>query len=150
MIYFLDTEFNGFGGDLISLALAPADAHHSPLHLALQTVPDPQPFVAEHVLPVLGAGPVPPLWLPSRAAFGPAIARYLPPREVATIVADWPDDIRLFCQTLTVGNGNMVRVPPLRFDLRTDFGPIPPLPGGSPHNALWDALAFRALVLSRA
>ncbi len=152
MIYFLDTEFNGFGGELISLALAPADVRVPPLHLALETVKEPQPWVAEHVLPVLHAGPIPPRLLPNRNAFGSAIAKYfsLMPRDMPVIVADWPDDIRLFCQALTFfGNGTTMRVPPIRFDMRPDLGPIPPLPAGAPHNALCDALALRAHVLAQ-
>jgi hypothetical protein len=148
LIYFLDTEFNGFGGDLISLALAPADDRYPPLYLALETVPQPDPWVAEHVLPLLHAGPVAPCLLPNRGAFGPAIAQYLLPRDMPVIVADWPDDIRLFCQALTLGNGESVRVPPIRFDMRPDLGPIPPLAAGVPHNALCDAMALRAHVLA--
>jgi hypothetical protein len=150
VIYFLDTEFNGFGGDLISLALAPADERYEPLYLALEIVPDPEPFVVEHVLPVLHAGPVPPQLLPHRGTFGPVIAAYLAsgPREMPVIVADWPDDIRLFCQALTLGNGQMVRLPPIRFDLRPDLAPSPPLANGVPHNALCDALALRAHALA--
>jgi hypothetical protein len=60
------------------------------------------------------------------------------------IVADWPDDIRLFCQALTLGNGQMVRLPPIRFDLRPDLAASPPLANGVPHNALCDAMALRA------
>ena len=54
MLYFLDCEFNGFGGELISLALSGEAAE---LYLAR---PDaelermvPHPWVEEHVLPFL-------------------------------------------------------------------------------------------------
>ena len=51
MRYFLDVEFNGFGGPLISLALVPEDPDAAPFYEALPC-PKPDVWVAAHVLPV--------------------------------------------------------------------------------------------------
>ena len=67
MRYFLDTEFNGFGGALISLALVPEAEGAPPFYAALDC-PEPTEWVAAHVLPVLGIAPV------SRETLGRGVA----------------------------------------------------------------------------
>jgi len=57
MRYFLDAEFNGFGGQLISLALVPEDPEAVPFYEALPCA-EPKPWVANHVLPVLQTRPI--------------------------------------------------------------------------------------------
>ena len=52
MRYFLDVEFNGFCGELISIALVPELDGAAPFYEALDCA-KPTPWVAEHVLPVL-------------------------------------------------------------------------------------------------
>src|SRR4051812_14489044 len=49
---FMDAEFNGFGGDLISIALVCADGQE--WYEVAEVPAEPHPFVVEHVLPVLG------------------------------------------------------------------------------------------------
>jgi hypothetical protein len=58
MRYFIDVEFNGFGGPLISLALAPEDPEAVPFYEAL-LCDQPEAWVAEHVMPVLRTRPIP-------------------------------------------------------------------------------------------
>ncbi|MEJ5976475.1 hypothetical protein WG901_07505 [Novosphingobium sp. PS1R-30] len=57
MRYFLDAEYNGFGGELISIALVPEDEATAPFYAALVCAA-PTPWVAEHVLPMLDTMPV--------------------------------------------------------------------------------------------
>jgi hypothetical protein len=140
--YFLDTEFNGFGGALLSLALVPEDGEE--FYVAVDCDEPIHPWVAQNVVPYLGHVPVglvsPPL---SRDAAANALANYLAHDPAPEIVADWPDDIAHFNQLLLVGPGRMVAVPDLTFRLAN-------LPGFStaensavPHNALHDARALR-------
>ena len=50
MRYFLDTEFNGFGGELISLALVPEHGHDE--YYAVLPLPDElHPWVERNVVP---------------------------------------------------------------------------------------------------
>lgn len=140
MRYYLDTEFNEFGGALISLALVGEDRRE--LYLATPCA-DPGAWVAENVLPIVFvAGATPRMLRPDE--FGHWIATFLNySTETPTIVADWPDDIRYFCQALITGPGEMVNIPSLKFDLqRIDAYPTT-LPGAVQHNALWDARALR-------
>lgn len=142
MRYFLDTEFNGFGGALLSLALVPEDGDEFYVTLAC---PDPLvSWVERNVIPFLDTVPVG-LVSPrvSRREAADALATYLATDPAPELVADWPEDLTQFCSLLMTGPGTMVPVPPLTFRLV-------PLPGFStaensavPHNALHDAHALR-------
>jgi hypothetical protein len=146
MRYFLDTEFNGFGGALLSLALVPADGEE--LYLTLKCDDPIEAWVERHVIPFMQMVPDQLSGSPlSRQDASAAVAHYLQADSSPFIVADWPEDIAQFCMLLLTGPGTMVPVPPVSFELM-------PLPGFStaansvvPHNALHDARALRDHVL---
>jgi hypothetical protein len=140
--YFLDTEFNGFGGALLSLALVPEDGEE--FYVTLDCTDPIVPWVARNVVPYLDHVPVG-LVSPrfSRVEAANALSGYLAADPAPELVADWPEDLTQFCSLLMTGPGTMVPVPPLTFRLI-------PLPGFStaensavPHNALHDARALR-------
>lgn len=147
MRYFLDTEFNGFGGALISLALVPEDG--SEFYVILKC-PDPiLPWVERNVIPHLGHVPVGLACEPlEREEASRALANYLTMDPAPEILADWPDDIAYFCGLLTTGPGMIVRVPSLRFRLLPLGGFSPSASSPVPHNALHDARALRDHVLA--
>lgn len=139
MRYYLDTEFNGFGGDLISLALVRDDGAF--IYLA-DHVAEPDQWVAINVIPKIDVGEAP-KWV-SRATFGHHIRDFLSGDEKPVIVADWPDDIRYFCVSLIVGPGQRVRpLPDIVFVIKWIDAYPTTLPGAVQHNALWDARAIR-------
>jgi hypothetical protein len=147
MRYFLDTEYNGWGGALLSLALVPAEGEE--LYLTLDWLGALDPWVERNVVPYLDSVPEP-LVSPrlSRADAARLVAHYLAGDAAPLIVADWPEDIALLSALLVTGPGIMAEVPQL--DLR-----IRPLSGFStaanskvPHNALHDARALRDHLLS--
>ena len=147
MRYFLDTEYNGWGGALLSLALVPDDGEE--LYLTLDWTGTLEPWVERHVVPFLDMVPEP-LVSPrlSRADSARAVAHYLAGDSEPLIIADWPEDIAQFNMLLLTGPGAMVEVPPLIFQFVE-------LPGFStaanskvPHNALHDARALRDHLLS--
>lgn len=137
--YFLDTEFNEFGGQLISLALVGEDGREV---YAATECEKPGAWVSENVIPIIkcvGADPI----NVDPAEFGAVIQWFLRDDKTPTIIADWPDDIRYFCQAVITGPGEMVNIPRLQFQmLRVDAYPTD-LPGAVQHNALWDARALR-------
>jgi hypothetical protein len=144
--YFLDTEFNGFGGALLSLALVPEDGQE--FYVAL-TCKDPLvPWVERHVMPYLNHVPD---GLRGDALeqgeAAQALSHYLVMDPEPLIVADWPDDIARLCTLLLTGNGTMVPVPPLRFHLMPLAGFSTAANSAVPHNALHDARALRDHVL---
>ena len=147
MRYFLDTEYNGWGGALLSLALVPDDGEE--LYLTLDWSGPLDPWVENNVIPYLD--------MVSDSLISPRLSRvdaartvshYLAGDRAPLIVADWPEDIAQFSMLLVTGAGVMVEVPPLTFQFVE-------LPGFStaanskvPHNALHDARSLRDHVLS--
>lgn len=142
MRYFLDTEFNGFGGALISLALVPEDPSVAPFYAALDCA-EPTEWVAAHVLPALGIAPVP------REVLGAALARYLGDDPDPLLVADWPEDIAHAAMALIAGPGRRYAIDRIRFELCDALDFDANLTSAVPHNALHDAEALRAFLLAR-
>lgn len=140
MKFYLDCEFNSFGGELISLALVSADLEkrfyevlpfeHMKLH----------PWVKANVIPVLHKKP-----RSLKQKFSQDLSRFLLENAVnneITIIADWPDDIRYLCESLITGPGTSVNTPNITFILdrvtlvnTAEFSLVP-------HNALEDAIAL--------
>lgn len=133
MNLFIDTEFNGFGGELLSLAVC--DEYGRSWYEAI-TVADlqPHPWVAANVLPVLMKRPI------RRGLAQRQLQAWLMAYDRIHVIADWPEDIAHFCQFLITGPGERLNTPPLTLEVRRDIDS-----SGSriPHNALADAEAIR-------
>jgi len=140
--YYLDTEFNGFGGALLSLALVPEDGQE--FYVTLQCDDRIFPWVERNVVPYLDNVPVG-LVSPrmSRREAADALAAYLGTDPEPELVADWPEDITQFCSLLMIGPGQMVPVPPMTFRLLPLQGFSPAANSAVPHNALHDARSLR-------
>jgi hypothetical protein len=144
--YFLDTEYNGWGGALLSLALVPD--HGEELYLTLDWDYALEEWVQRNVIPYLDMVPqqlVSPRL--SRTDAAGAVANFLAGDAEPLIVADWPEDVALFNALLVIGLGVMAEVPEITFR-------VVQLPGFStaanskvPHNALHDARALRDHIL---
>ncbi|MEN2710768.1 hypothetical protein ACQKOH_15350 [Sphingomonas sp. NPDC092331] len=105
--------------------------------------PDPTPWVAAHILPVLDTAPI------SRAAMGQAFAAYLGNDPDPLLVADWPEDIAHAAQLLIVAPGRRHPIDRIRFELCDAFGFDSAAMSKRPHNALADAMALREHLLAR-
>lgn len=140
MKFYLDTEFNGFGGDLISLALVGEPQPHSMAvggfvqsewyNTVLFRGPT-EPWVQEHVIPVLNATPLMPDLF--RQSFHEFIRRFDNPE----IICDWHADAEHFCRLLAGKDYGTS----LDFSCRITILKTPPGEPISdvPHNALEDA-----------
>lgn len=131
MRIWIDTEFNGFNGELISMALV--DEHEREFYIVLFRPLSVDPWVAEHVMPFLGKSPV-----------GVYVAQeqlqsFLSQYETIHLVADWPEDISHFCRFLITKPGERLNTPPLTMEIRRDLDAVSDVP----HNALSDAIAMR-------
>lgn len=130
MNIFIDVEFNEFGGELISMALvAGDDIFYEVLYCA-----EPKSWVKEHVMPVLEKKPI------TKELFQTRLAAYLNDFQTIHIIADWPDDIKYFCDTLITSPGERLNTPPLTMEIRRD---IDSSKSTTPHNALADAIAIQ-------
>jgi hypothetical protein len=149
MRYFLDCEFNGFGGDLLTLALVREDGHSLYLGYPLNDLSaDMEPWVYENVYPKITQVPEHVAVRQVNQAEGAyLIAEFLRGDPRPYIVTDWPDDVRYFCQAVITGPGMMAAIPSLRFEVvRVDAYPTK-VKGAVQHNAWWDAMALRELLL---
>lgn len=144
MNLYLDTEFNGHGGDLISLALAAPDGRHwygiklKPMAEYLH------PWVAEHVIPCLDQTGVPAhqfTMVRGPSFFRASLREYLMSRKAnLTIYADWPDDFVHLLQAMRGDSYDESWMIPcdMRLIVTPDGEPKPEVP----HNALSDAVAL--------
>jgi hypothetical protein len=133
MALYLDTEFNGFGGALISIALVSSrntdDEFYAVRHLPTKIVP----WVAEHVVPFLVADAMEDWQIRGK------LVAYLRRHSDETIFADWPEDFVHLMMLLCEPGG-------IRTDLELSMrliaveGVAPAIP----HNALSDARALMA------
>lgn len=148
MRYFLDTEYDGFGGPLLSIALVPEDGGEE-FYAVIEHEAIASQWVARYVVPYLDKVPEahrgPPL---SRGEAALEIAHYLTSDPAPEIVADWPEDLAQFSMLLVTGPGTMQPVPPftLKFMPLTGFSTA--ANSDVPHNALHDARALRDHVMN--
>lgn len=138
MRFWVDTEFNSFGGELISIALIAEDnaIFYAVLEHGHMKI---HPWVSEHVIPKLGLGQQG-IEVVTREVASKWLADFLAPYDTVHLVADWPDDIAYFCGLLITGPGNRIDTPPLTMEIRRDLDGVMSL---NPHNALADAIAIR-------
>jgi hypothetical protein len=145
--YFLDTEYNGWGGALLSLALVPDDGEE--LYITLQWEGALEEWVTRNVVPYLDTvSESLRSHRMSRADAAGTVAHYLAGDPDPLIVADWPEDIAQLSMLLVTGAGTMAEVPGLTFQFLRLSGFSTAANSKVPHNALHDARALRDHVLS--
>ena len=130
MNIYIDTEFNDFGGELISLAMVDETGRE---FYAVLNCQNPTPWVAENVIPALGQR------FASLRMLQTRMEAWLAAYPSVHIVADWPEDIAHFCRALITGPGMRMDTPPLTLEVRRDLSSEA---SSIPHNALEDARAI--------
>lgn len=144
--YYIDCEFDGHNGPLISMALVREDVRH----LYVMTPHDPaDPWVIQNVMPVLNADRA------TRRAFLPphmvsrCVREFIGAPDRVRFVADSVVDIGRLCQALSTddeGNWRSCELPRIDFTVvNIDCYPTT-LPNAVQHNAWWDAMALREAV----
>ena len=139
MNLWIDTEFNEYKGELISLALVAEDGRE---WYGVRYCDAPGWWVAEHVMPYLNQEPKRDACL--RAELGVFLAQF----DCVHVVSDWPGDIAHFCNFLEYRPGDRIGPDQMTFEVRRDL-PDTATTSAVPHNALEDAraLARGALVM---
>lgn len=129
---YIDCEFNGFQGELISMALVADTGEEFYEVLQCST---PVTWVADNVMPILNKEPV------NLGIFKEKLGRFLAQFEKITVIADWPEDIMHFTASLLTGPGIMLQtIPEINMIINRKLHS-----GNStiPHNALEDARAIK-------
>lgn len=135
MNLYLDTEFNGFGGELISMALVDDSGRE---WYEVKTVPRiPHPWVAENVIPKLGQPPI------GDGPFRDSLHHFLRAYSHPVIVCDWHADAEHFCAMLAGRDYGSSLDYRCRIELLAGPSDVRPV---NPHNALSDAHALREWV----
>ena len=133
MKLFLDCEFNGFGGELISMALV--DVNEKYFYEVLPCM-NPTSWVFNNVIPTLNKHPI------DLKEFQNTLFNFLNHYETIHIIADWPEDFSLFLTTLIVQQGVCMITPKLTMELwESDTSLM--IDSKIPHNALQDAFALK-------
>lgn len=130
MKIYIDTEFNEFKGALISMALV---AENGLEFYEVLECDNPGPWVSLNVMPILNKKPVP-SYIFKMKLFG-FVAQF----DKITLVADWPEDIKHFCDQVITGPGEMMNIPSFTCEIRRDLSTKN---SAIPHNALEDARAL--------
>jgi hypothetical protein len=137
---FLDTEFNAFGGKLISMALVPEDNETPEFYKEIIITDQLDPWVRDNVAPHLFLAPC------TYNEFQQQLSSYLYGIGDCMIIADWPDDIRYFCEALITGPGQCINLRHqiiFGLDLSIQYNSL------VPHNALHDARAIKEYFATR-
>jgi hypothetical protein len=126
---YLDTEFNGYAGELISLALYWPGGEED-FYEVVDIPTNPIPFVAERVIPILRKEAV------GYDLVRNALRSYLMGIEKPHIIADWQEDFIHFNRLLCGLNGEQMDLNyTMELVVTPDFSPHWP----DHHNALADA-----------
>jgi hypothetical protein len=102
--------------------------------------PNPVEWIQINVMPFLGKEPV------DVAIFQTKLQRFLHQYKSIELIADWPEDIKHFCNALITGPGNCLNHPPITMSIRQDLSSSE---SKLPHNALYDARAIADEDLSK-
>lgn len=141
MKLWIDCEWNDFRGELISMALVADDGRE--FYQALPCA-NPSQWVAEHVMPVVNILINHGDYATAERMLRESLQRFLMGFDSVHIIADWPEDIERFCRALIVAPGLRINTPPLTMEILRIEGV-----SACPHNALADAIGFRAACMAK-
>ena len=133
MKLWIDTEFTTFKGSLISMAII--DENDEVFYEVIE-FPEAEchEWVKANVLPILDQTPI------SKEMFEYKFYKYLSKYDEIHLIADWPDDIKYFCEVLHISPGECLNIPTrttMEICRRLDYK------SNRPHNALSDAIGIK-------
>jgi|SRR5690554_4430082 len=145
----LDTEFNGFCGELLSIALIAEDGSYfykvfdfSKLEL--------DDWVLQNVISNIFLSPD--TETVDRSLCQPKfdiqlqLSVFLNKYDTVEIIADWPDDIGYLCELMIISPGRCILTPSqIKFTIDRELGSISRVP----HHAYYDALANMEMTLTK-
>lgn len=141
--YYLDCEFDGHNGPLLSMALVGEDGDG--IHIRAKIAPM-DVWVQDHVLPLMDLHRAPKSATVRHDEVGRVALCFLAGDADPVIIADSPVDIARFCRAISTGpdgGWSSVDIPLMRFEVHDVTCYPTDLPGAVQHNAWWDAMALR-------
>lgn len=129
---YIDCEFNGFAGELLSMALV-ADSGEEFYEVIEHNFWEMNDWVKQNVIPILNKEPI-----PAGRAWN-RLWKYLSHFSDVVIIADHPADIKYFCEFIQNDRGGYMPCPNLEFKLVKGVN----YSSDIPHNALEDARAIK-------
>src|SRR5690606_14593350 len=114
-------EFNGYKGFLISMALVREDGEAKYWVLSnTYDFPIIDPWVMDNVVPHLLKGPYE--LISGQEDLSREIARFMKHDDNITVIADWPDDIKYFCDVIVFGPGKCRNLKKVHFEFDRAYG----------------------------
>jgi len=148
--FYIDCEFDGHNGPLLSIAMVREDGWG--LHVEVAGVVVEDPWVLENIVPILAAHEAPLSCRVRPNEVGRQLRHFIGDCHRPTIIADSPVDIGRFCRAISTGeDGGWASTvyPGMTFEVRNvDCYPTT-LEGAVQHNAWWDAMALRAALATQ-
>ena len=145
--FYIDCEFDGHDGPLLSIAMVRADGYS--LHIEAANIAVADPWVAANVVPILGCHRADISCRVRPNEVGRQIRYFIGDCQRPTIIADSPVDIGRFCRAISTGEDGgwaSTGYPGMTFKVcNVDCYPTT-LKGAVQHNAWWDAMALRAAI----
>lgn len=143
MKYYVDCEFDGHNGPLLSIALVCEDGHS--IHIRADVEPM-DLWVRKNVLPIMDQHDASESATVYHDQVGDVIRQFIGRCERPVIIADSPVDIGRFCRALSTGSDGQwasTDYPMMQFEVHNvDCYPTA-LEGAVQHNAWWDAMALK-------
>jgi len=140
---YIDCEFDGHNGPLLSMALVAEDG--LAIHLRTGAVAS-DPWVIENVIPLMECHDADVSGTVTTNEVGYHLRKFIGNVERPIIIADSPVDIGRFCQALSTGTDGgwaSTGYSQMTFEVHNvDCYPTD-LEGAVQHNAYWDAMALR-------
>ena len=144
--FYIDCEFDGHDGPLLSVALVREDGYS--IHIRADVEPM-DLWVRQNVLPIMDSHEASESATVYHDRVGSVIRGFIGDCERPVIIADSPVDIGRFCRELSTGpDGQWASTdyPAMAFEVHNvDCYPTA-LEGAVQHNAWWDAMALRQVL----
>ena len=141
--FYIDCEFDGHNGPLLSLAIVRDDDYSIHMRIAQEAK---DPWVRKNVMPLMDQHKATQSGIVYINDVGGVIRAFIGDCSCPVIIADSPVDIARFCRALSTGpDGEWASAdyPAMRFEVHNVNCYPTDLPGAVQHNAWWDAIALR-------
>ena len=143
--FYIDCEFDGHNGPLLSIAMVRADGRS--LYVKTDAIAH-DLWVIENVLPIMDSHHADLSWRVHPRDVGTPLRGFIGDCRNPTFIADSPVDIGRFCRAISTGEDgrwHSTGYPGMTFIVRNVNCYPTTLEGAVQHNAWWDAMALRAL-----